>query len=141
VRDARRNARAPLAGAAVALAAAGLLAGCTAPTDVTANVTSVDIVEHVEGQSWIEARGIVHGIAERGGVCRFTFWAENGAASRLTSTGRIEGGATVCGPVSEQVGRTVVPGRYEVELRYDSTSTSARSERVEVDVPAPPAAP
>ena len=137
MREPRRTAIGVLAAGALAPVAA--LSACGAPPTplggIAAEITGLAIVERGEGASWIEADGVVRGVAEDGGVCRFTFWAENGAASRLTTSGRVDGGATRCGPVSEQIGRTVIPGRYEVELRYDSTSASTRSARLAFEIP------
>jgi hypothetical protein len=119
---------------AVAVAAVLALAGCSASPRI-AQVTEVaSTAADGDGRTWIRAVGTVDGVAERGGVCRFTFWFENGAASRLTATSSVDGERTVCGPVSEQIGRVLPDGEYEVELRYDSTSTAVRSERVPFEI-------
>jgi len=48
---------------------------------------------------------------------------------RRTAIGVLAAGTLA--PVSEQIGRTVIPGRYEVEHRYDST----RSARLAFEIP------
>lgn len=105
--------------------------------EVTAEVTSVE-VRPERAARWLEVAGRIRGVAEDGGRCRFTFWAANGAASRLTATGVASDRAgaieTVCGPVSEEIGRIIPEGDYELELRYESDSSTVRSERTVVSI-------
>jgi len=97
-------------------------------------VTSVGLEPAAPGVVDVVAVGVVEGVAESGGTCRFTFWADSGAASRLTGTGAADGGRTRCGPVSEEAGRILPYGRYEVELRYDGVEVSVRSPRIVVEL-------
>jgi len=115
------------------------LCGCStapqAPASPSAEVTAVHLEQVQPGFVDAVAEGLVHGVAESGGKCRFTFWAENGAASRLTGTGTPAGsGTTRCGPVSERAGWILPYGRYEVELRYESAAISVKSERFVVEL-------
>lgn len=107
------------------------LAGCSAqPTGPVTPV--VDTVAIADGQ--VVARGSVSGVAEDGGTCQFTFWAENGEASRLTTTGVAAGDHTACPEVSEAV--TMLPsGRYELVLTYRSGDVVEKSEGVTLVVP------
>lgn len=116
----------------VVLLAVGL-AGCASAAP-TAEVTSVRLEAGPGDFVAVVAEGLVHGLAESGGTCRFIFWADNGAASQLTGRGEPVGGAVRCGPVSEQAGRILPSGHYEVELRYDGPGRSLRSPRLSVDL-------
>lgn len=117
--------------AAVTLAA---LAGCApaAVGPVTATVSSAA----VGADGYLVAGGYVEGVAEDGGTCSFTFWSDGGGASRLSSTGRAEGGRTVCPAVDERI-RTLWPGPYTAVLSYTSPTASAESEPYAFEVPAP----
>lgn len=107
------------------------LAGCSAQPHgpVTPVVDSVAIAD-----GRVVARGTVSGIAEDRGTCQFTFWAENGEASRLTATGVAAGDHTSCPEVSEAV-TMLPPGRYELVLTYRSGEVVEKSAPVTLTVP------
>lgn len=126
------------AGYALNLVATGVaLVGCAAPSaapaPTSAEVTSV-VVSSEAGFPEVVAEGLVLGVSEDGGRCRFTFWADNGAASRLTGEGAATSDGTRCGPVSERAGTILPLGHYEVELRYDSATGSIASPRIDVEI-------
>lgn len=81
-------------------------------TEVTVVVDSVS----VEGV-WLSASAHIDGVAETGGLCWFTFWSDGGGASRLTSSGRVDGARTSCEPVEERI-LTLWPGDYELVVTY-----------------------
>jgi len=114
---------------------AGLTA-CGVPSSAgEPEIELTELAARVEGgASWVVVAARVEGLAEDGGRCRFTFWAANGAASRLTATGVADRGGTRCGPVSEEIGRIIPVGSYELGVRYESESTSLASDRVPVSV-------
>lgn len=126
---------------ATALAAlvATALAGCAAPpaqpqpVQTRATVTPVVLsAEVVDGFLYASAR--IEGVAEDGGECRFTFWHEDGGASRLTSPGMADGDVTVCRDVSETL-TTITFGEFELVVSYTSTTSIGYSEPVLVTVP------
>ncbi|CAN5163763.1 hypothetical protein BH11ACT4_BH11ACT4_24870 [soil metagenome] len=113
------------------------LAGCSpqpaGPMAAAVSYSGLDSKD--SGQ--LTASGTVHGIAESGGLCSFTFWAVTGAATRLTGEGVAAGDRTECGPVTEAVG-FFVGVTYSVELKYvalDGSSTT--SERYPMVLPTP----
>jgi hypothetical protein len=116
-----RGIRASLTAAVTLLALAACAPAPAAP--VTATVTSAE----VDGAGYLTADGYVSGVEEDGGTCSFTFWAEGGGASRLSSSGVADGGRTVCPAVDERI-RTLWPGEYTAVLRYTSATTTAESE-------------
>lgn len=93
---------------------------------------AIDAASIADGQ--VLASGTVSGVAEDGGLCQFTFWAENGEASRLTATGVAAGDHTVCPEVSEAV-TMLPPGSYEVVLTYRSGDVAEKSEPLELVIP------
>lgn len=112
------------------------LSGCSgekSPEPTLATVTpSIESVA-IDGPL-VTASGSIEEITEKDGLCRFTFWASNGAASRLTATGQVQGGGVGCGPVSEAV--SLLPaGQYSVILSYESSVSSGESEPVILKVP------
>lgn len=96
------------------------LSGCSptpsGPVVATVTFAGLDESDPVD----ITASGTVSGVAEDGGICRFTFHAPNGAASRLTSKGVAAGDHTDCGPVHESVTLLLGPGSYDTTLRYET---------------------
>lgn len=108
-----------------------MLTGCTVrPTGpVTPVIDSASIVDGL-----MTVSGSVRGVAADGGLCQFTFWADNGEASRLTSTGVSAGDHTECPEVEEAVAM-LPPGTYRLTLTYRSDDTVDRSDEVEVVVP------
>lgn len=121
----------------VAASAAVLaLSGCTAPPAPaeTAEVTPTVVSASVDEGGYLSASGYVDGVAENGGTCRFTFWSEGGGASRLTSTGKVDGDRTSCGTVDEQT-RTLWRGDYTAVLSYDSPTSSGTSSPVPFVIP------
>lgn len=86
---------------------------------------------------YVTASGIVTGVAEDGGLCMFTFWADNGEATRLSGDGRRDGDHTACGPVSEPLG-FMRGERYDVQLTYESlTGKRVTSDRFPMELPNP----
>jgi hypothetical protein len=124
----------------LAAASAALLAlsGCTAapaPTPAEkAQVTPTVESASVDANDYLSASGYVEGVAEDGGICRFTFWSEGGGASRLTSTGKVDGDRTSCGTVDEQT-RTLWRGNYTAVLTYDSPTSTGTSSPVPLVIP------
>lgn len=118
--------------AVVAAGIAGGIVGCAAAPSgpVTASIESVEI----DDDGLLSASGHVQGVSEEGGQCRFTFWSPGGGASRLTSTGAPDGARTSCGKVSE-TSTMLLSGDYELELTYESESTTVTSARVPVTIP------
>lgn len=114
-----------------------LLAGC-APTPsgpVTPTVTFAGL--DPDDPTYVTVSGTVTGIAETGGRCVFTFWAESGAATRLSGTGVAEGDHTVCGPEQQILG-FMVGGAYSVELSYEPLDGDAvTGERTPLTLPTP----
>ena len=103
-------------------------------------ITTAGVDPNLPG--YLTATGSVAGLSESGGRCDFTFWAENGEATRLSGTGRAADGHTECGPVNQPLG--FLPRvNYEAELRYVSVSGETFvSERVPMTLPRPtPATP
>lgn len=118
--------------AAVALLA---LAGCSpAPVDAPQEVTPVVESAGVDADQFLRASAYVDGIAESGGTCRYTFWADWGGASRLTSKATAVGGRTVCGPVKEHI-QPLRAGDYELIVTYTSETAEGESEPFAVIVP------
>jgi hypothetical protein len=119
-----------IAGAAIALA------GCTPPPASSGEVTATVEFAGVDpdDSTQVTASGFVDGVAESGGTCYFTFYAEGGSASRLTAAGEAHGNRTTCGPVTESVG-LLVDDHYEVELKYESDAVeTVRSERKQMEL-------
>ena len=120
---------------AASVAVFALLTGCSPTGPITPTVTSAGVDPNLPG--YLSATGSVSGVAEDGGKCIFTFWADSGAATRLSGPGTSDGVRTACGPVTEALG-FLVGGSYEVELRYESISgESVASERVPMLLPRP----
>jgi hypothetical protein len=114
-----RHSLTPLVAAFAVLAAVSLttaLSGCGA-SGPSGPVTPVVDSAAVDADGYLQASGHVDGIAESGGKCKFTFWAENGEASRLVSTGKIDGNRTLCPDVEEHA-TMVAPGTYSLTLSY-----------------------
>jgi hypothetical protein len=111
------------------------LAGCTpAPSGQIAATVTFAGIDPDDGTQ-VTASGEVSGVAEGGGTCTFTFWAEGGSASRLTDEGEDAGDRVRCGPVSESVG-LLNDDNYEVELVYVSDAVDkTRSERIPMSIP------
>ena len=108
-----------------------LLAGCAArPGGPVTPV--IDSAEITDGQ--LLASGTVSGVAEDGGLCQFTFWAENGEASRLTTTGVAAGDHSECPEVGEAA-TMLLPGSYELVLTYRSGAVVERSEPFDLVIP------
>jgi hypothetical protein len=121
---------------ALIAAAAIALAGCTPPPPPSGEVTATVDFAGVDPDdaTQVTASGFVDGVAESGGTCYFTFYAEGGSASRLTATGKADNGRTTCGPVTESVG-LLVDDHYEVELKYESDAVeTVRSDRQQMEL-------
>lgn len=105
------------------------------PVITYAGIDSVDATE-------LTALGYVEGVSEAGGECRFTFWAENGGASRLVIEGTPEsepdadpeGARTACGPVSIDAAQ-LPPGTYSAVLTYESVTSAGVSKPVPMELP------
>lgn len=122
-----------IAVASVALVA--LLTGCSPTGPITPVVTYAGLDPDLPG--YMMATGSVSGVAESGGTCIFTFWADSGAATRLTGPGEAAGLRTACGPVKEAVG-FLVGGSYEVELKYEAVDGEVvTGDRVAMTLPTP----
>jgi hypothetical protein len=123
----------PLVAASAVLIALG---GCTAPPPPVdkAEVTPTVVSASVDATNYLSASGYVEGVAEDGGTCRFTFWSEGGGASRLTSTGKVDGDRTSCGTVDEQT-RTLWRGDYTAVLTYESPTSTGTSSPVPFVIP------
>lgn len=122
---------------AVALAAAVVLAGCAPTADDAAprDVTPVVITAGVDSDEYLRASAYVEGIVEDGGRCRFTFWADNGAATRLTSEASVIDGRTECGDVEEHI-QPLLAGRYELTVSYASAAAAGDSAPFPLEIPA-----
>jgi hypothetical protein len=109
---------------------------CTPPPPPSGEVTATVDFAGVDPDdaTQVTASGFVDGVAESGGTCYFTFYAEGGSASRLTATGKADNGRTTCGPVTESVG-LLVDDHYEVELKYESDAVeTVRSDRQQMEL-------
>ena len=118
------------------VAAATLLALAACAPAPSGPVTATVASAHVDDAGYLIADGYVSGVAEDGGTCSFTFWSEGGGASRLSSTGKSEGGRTACPAVDERI-RTLWPGPYTAVLSYASDTTTAESEPFSFVIPQP----
>ena len=129
----RRGRIGSIAAASVALIA--VLTGCSPTGPITPVVTSAGLDPTLPG--YMQATGSVSGVSEDGGKCVFTFWADSGAATRLTGPGQATGLRTDCGPVKEAVG-FLVGGTYQVELTYGALSgETVKGARVPMVLPVP----
>ena len=125
--------RAPVLLAAAAVLTA--LSGCAPSGPITPTVTQAGV--DPDRPDYLLATGRVTGVSETGGTCSFTFWADTGVATRLTSEGRAVGDHTECVPVGEPLG-FMVGVNYEVVLKYVALSgESVQSERVPMVLPRP----
>lgn len=125
---------------ALTIVALLLLAGCSpaspdAPPPATPiEVTPIVEVAAVDADEFLRASAYVEGIQETGGTCRYTFWADGGGASRLTSKASVVDGRTECGAVEEHI-QPLRAGDYELIVTYTSESAEGWSEPFPVTVP------
>lgn len=121
--------------ALVVLTAAGCSAEPRPTPDIVAATPVITFVGIDEAdRTELTASGVVDGVSESGGTCGFTFWAENGGASRLTADGVPDGDRTACGPVS--IDAVQLPaGSYSVVLIYESATAAGVSESVSLVLP------
>ncbi|NYF09052.1 hypothetical protein HDC94_000208 [Leifsonia sp. AK011] len=122
--------------AAIMLVALLALAGCTPAQDATSPrpVEPIVTAAAVDGDGFLHASAYVEGVVESGGTCRFTFWADWGGASRLTSTASVVDGRTECGDVEEHI-QPLRAGDYELVVTYESGGAEVESEPFGVSIP------
>ncbi len=111
-----------------------VLAGCAPASQDPRVVEPVVIAAAVDADGFLRASAYVEGIEESGGTCRFTFWADWGGASRLTSTASLVDGRTECGDVEEHI-QPLRAGEYELIVTYESPAAEGESEPFAVSVP------
>ena len=111
------------------------LAGCS-PTPVDAPREVKPVVESagVGADEFLRASAFVEGIEESGGTCRYTFWADWGGATRLTSKATVVDGRTECGAVEEHI-QPLRAGEYELIVTYTSETAEGESAGFAVTVP------
>lgn len=122
--------------AAVVLVAFLALAGCASVQDAATPRTVEPVVTAatVDADGFLHASAYVEGVVESGGTCRFTFWADWGGASRLTSKASVVDGRTECGDVEEHI-RPLRAGEYELVVTYESDSAEGESKPYSVSIP------
>ena len=121
---------------AVALVALLALAGCAPVQDAATPRTVEPVVTAaaVDADGFLHASAYVDGVVESGGTCRFTFWADWGGASRLTSKATAVDGRTECGEVEEHI-QPLRAGEYELIVTYESSAAAGTSEPFAVSIP------
>ena len=121
---------------ALVLVALLALAGCTPVQDATTPRTVEPVVAAaaVDADGFLHASAYVEGVVESGGMCRFTFWADWGGASRLTSKATAVDGRTECGDVEEHI-QPLRAGEYELIVTYESSVAEGESEPFAVSIP------
>jgi hypothetical protein len=123
---------------------AGALAGgdTEAVVDPPAEANTGDVAVVVTYAGWepsedaAEVSGFVAGVVEAGGTCRLELRSRGGRTAGVESEAQPDASTTVCGTLSVPR-RELSEGTWTAVLSYESGTSSASSDPVDIEVPAP----